>query len=72
MVVTKTKKKTLYHINTTKFGTVEMSSLELPWGTSSGHMYYYKYLKRLVRIQHLEFDSAFQQILWILINPKRV
>lgn len=34
--------------------------------------YYYKYLKRVVQIRHLEFDSAFQQILWILINPKRV
>lgn len=49
-------------------------SLDPTWSTFEGQKLYHKwnYLKRVFRLQHLEFDSAFQQIRWILFNPKRV
>ena len=40
------------------------------WKMSS--MGKYKFLPRLLKFTHLEFDSAFQEILWALINPKRL
>ena len=42
------------------------------WKQQSGHRHFYNYFKRLVRLQHLEFDNALQQILWILFHPKKV
>lgn len=47
-------------------------SLDPSWEKPNGQELYHKwnYLKRLFRMQHLEFDSAFQQIRWILTNPK--
>lgn len=32
----------------------------------------YKFFPRVLKLQHLEFDSAFQQILWTITDPKRV
>ncbi|XP_064405091.1 protein unc-50 homolog isoform X2 [Halichondria panicea] len=31
-----------------------------------------KFLSRFFKLRHLEFDSALQQIVWTVINPKRV
>ena len=33
---------------------------------------YAKFLPRLVKFRHLEFDSALQQALWTVTNPKRL
>lgn len=33
---------------------------------------YSKFLPRLLKIRHLEFDSAVQQVLWSVAYPKRV
>lgn len=32
----------------------------------------WKFLSRLVKFRHLELDSAFQQVIWSLIDPKRL
>ena len=33
---------------------------------------YAKFLPRLVKFRHLEFDSALQQAFWTVTNPKRL
>ncbi len=49
-----------------------MSSLDSTQSQRTVHKRYYSYFKRLIRIQHLEFDNAIQQILWVLVSPKKV
>ena len=33
---------------------------------------YAKFLPRLIKFRHLEFDSALQQAFWTVTNPKRL
>ena len=33
---------------------------------------YAKFLPRLFKFRHLEFDSALQQVFWTVTNPKRL
>ena len=32
----------------------------------------WKFVSRLVKFRHLELDSAFQQVVWSLTDPKRL